>query len=181
VPIRALAILLTVLFLTGCAGKAAVPSGGSSVNETFYKSDQEFVTASQRLLPGMTENQVFNILGHTKDQFIKMSREEIVSALYGGNQAGFQGSLQERENARAFLETLYGYKLQYKVVKGTMGFASPIRLRTDEKGVDYTLKMVFWQGQLFDRPALSGGPVKNSHSDTLFDYLNPFSYVMSAR
>lgn len=174
-------LILPVLMagLAACAGHAPVPSGDDTVNEKFYKSEEELIQASARLLPGMTEREVFGILRRNKDDMVRMSRDEIVSTLYGGNNAAFDGSLEQREQARGFVETLYGYKMEYKIVRRKMGFSSPIRLRTDEKGIDYTLKLVFWQGRLFDRPVLYGGPVRKSSSDTLFDYLNPFSWVLS--
>jgi hypothetical protein len=166
-----------LLVLAGCAQYAPVPGGDDTVNNTFYKSDEELKKTVDSLEVGMTEEEVFKILGHKKDSIPKMSREEIVSALYGGNNADFNGTLRDQELARSFLTSLTGYKLEYKTVKRKHGFSSPIRVRTTEKGYDYTLNIVFQHGSLLEKPALSGGPVNKTSSRTVFDYLNPLAIV----
>ena len=174
---RVIFMVLVLGGLSGCAWGLPVPGGDDKINEGFYSSEQELKDIAVQLRPGMTEQQVFMILGRTNDQLLRMDKDEIVSTLYGGGNAAFQGTLQEREYARQWLETLYGYKLHFKVVKSKHGFSSPIRLKTREEGFSYTLKLIFWQGRLFDRPILAGGPVEETSSSTIFDYLNPLSWI----
>ncbi len=169
--------LAALSFLPSCADKFPVPGGDDKTNESFYGSEEELKHLFPRLHPGMTEREVFTVLRRSKDELVQMDRDEIVSTLYGGNNAAFTGTLQEREYARQFLETLYGYKFHFKIVEREHGFSSPIRLKTREKGYSYTMKMVFWQGHLFDKPVLAGGPVNNTSSETIFDYLNPLSWL----
>ena len=166
-----------LLSLTGCAQYAPVPGGDDTENSTFYKSDEDLKKTVNSLQVGMTEEEVFKILGHDKDSIPKMSREEIVSSLYGGSNADFNGTLRDQELARSFLTSLNGYKLEYKIVKRKHGFSSPIRIRTTEKGYDFTLNVVFQHGALFEKPILSGGPVNKTSSKTLFDYLNPLAII----
>jgi hypothetical protein len=174
------AVLLCALalpLLAACAQYAPVPGGSDAVNSTFYKSDDDLKKIIDRLQVGMTQKQVFDTLGHPASTFPKMSREELVSALYGGNNADFSGTLRDQELARNFLNSLSGYRLEFANVKRRHGFSSPIRVRTMEKGFDYTANLIFQNGYLFEKPMLSGGPVNKVSSRTLFDYLNPLTIV----
>jgi hypothetical protein len=164
-----------LLMLPSCAQYAPVPGGSDAENSSFYKSDEDLKKTIDALEVGMTEKDVFEKLGHDKDSLPRMSREEIVAALYGGSNADFNGTLRDQELARSFLNSLDGYKLNYSNVKRNHGFSSPIRIRTVEKGYEYNANLVFQHGLLFEKPVLSGGPVNKNSSKTLFDYLNPLA------
>jgi hypothetical protein len=171
------AALACLLMLPSCAQYAPVPGGSDAENSSFYKSDEALKKTVDELEVGMTEKDVFEKLGHDRDSMPRMSREEIVAALYGGSNADFNGTLRDQELARSFLNSLDGYRLVYSNVKRNHGFSSPIRIRTMEKGYEYTANLVFQHGLLFEKPVLSGGPVNKNSSKTLFDYMNPLAIV----
>lgn len=169
--------LAALLALSACAGRAPVPGGDEAVNEKFYSSPAELQHRVNQLRPGMSHGQVFAILDRHAAELTKLSRAEIAGALYGSHNAQIDGTLAEQERARAFLQTLYGYRLEYANVEREHGFSSPIRIRTNREGYRYTVLLVFRHGRLFDQPILFGGSVKDSSSKTLFDYLNPFGVL----
>jgi hypothetical protein len=166
-----------MLALAGCAGHAPVPGGDDRVNSDFYDSPDDFLRRVRSLHPGMTHAQVFATLGHNPAEMNKLSRAEITGALYGSSSAQFDGTLAEQEQARRFLQSLYGYRLVYADVEREHGFSSPIRIRTEEGGFKYTVLLIFQNGILFDQPILSGGVVNDSSSRTLFDVLNPLGMI----
>lgn len=163
--------------LAACAGKLPVPGGDDRMNSELYSHPDDFINRVNQLRPGMSHPQVFELLQVGPERMTKLSRTEIMGALYGSHSASFDGSLAEQERGRAFLQTLYGYRFEYVDVERDHGFASPIRVRTHENGYRYNLLMVFRNGYLFDKPVLSGGIVKDSSSRTLFDYLNPLGLI----
>ncbi|MBU0858613.1 MAG: hypothetical protein KJ667_01630, partial [Alphaproteobacteria bacterium] len=162
---RLMAILLVLtLAFTGCAGRAPVPGGDDDTNSKFYESPGDLINRINQLHPGMTHGQVFHILDRHAAELTKLSRAEINGALYGSQNAQFDGSLAEQEAARHFLQSLYGYRLDYAKVQRKHGFSSPIRVRTNKEGYRYQVLLIFQHGRLYDQPILSGGVVTDSSS-----------------
>ncbi len=166
-------MIMAVLLVAGCANYAPVPGGGETINAAYFQSDDDFKSRVMQLQPGMGESQVMSILGRNRDEMTALSRDEIVRALYGANSMQTFSSARERDAAHRYLTSLYGYHLEYKNVKSGHGLESPIRLKTTKQGFKYNLDLVFQNGQLVERPVLSGGIVNESSSRTFFDYLNP--------
>lgn len=150
-----------------------MPGGDETTNRTFYKTDEELLDAIDRLQPGMSEDRVFSALARRREDFTKLDRSEILKVLYGGSDAELESRFEEQESTNHLLQSLYGYRFTFKIVKREHGFTSPIRIRTDESGYNYTVNLIFRDGVLFEKPAISGGVVNNTRSGTLFDYLNP--------
>lgn len=170
-------VFMLVLGLGGCAGRAPVPGGNENVNAKYYKTGDDFKERVERLQAGMSEELALSILGRKKEDLTRMPRVEIVTALYGLNTMQMINSAEEREQTRAYLETLYGYKIQFSDVKSHIGFTSPIRIRTDKDGVSYSTNLIFRNGALLEKPELTGGVVHDSRSKTFFDYLNPGTFM----
>ncbi len=120
---------------------------------------------------------MLSMLKRSENDLVRLSRPEIMTALYGGGNSGFNGTYEEQEKARAFLQTLSGFKLTYTSTQKEHGFSSPIRIKTHESGYSYVVTLVFQNGRLFDKPILSGGVVDETSSKTVFDYLNPGNIV----
>ena len=183
VTMRFFTVLLCLVLagaLAGCAGRAPVPGGDDKINSEFYKSPEDLLQRVNQLRAGMSHAQVFHVLGRNAAELTKLSRAEITGALYGSNNTRFEGSLEEQEEGRKFLQSLYGYRLDYANVERDHGFSSPIRVRTQEHGFRYQVLFIFQNGILFDQPILSGGVVNDSSSKTLFDYLNPYGFLGSS-
>lgn len=175
---RALIMAAALTFpLNGCAGSLPVPGGDEQVNSKAYTSQQDLLDRVHALQIGMSLNLVLTMLKKNESDLVLLSRPEIMTALYGGGNSGFNGTYEQQEQARAFLQTLSGYKLQYINTEKDHGFSSPIRIKTHESGYNYVLTLVFQNGRLFDKPALSGGLVDEYSSKTVFDYLNPGNIV----
>ena len=169
--------MFLALFLTGCAGHIPVPGSSEAVNPAFYSTEQDLLERLGQLKPGMTESEVFAKLGHSGEDLMRLERSQVVTALYGSSAVEFHdGSDQPEEDSR-FLQSLYGYRLEYKIIKREHGFSSPIRIRTDEKGFDYAVTLIFREGALYEKPILTGGVVNRSSSKTFFDYLNPGTII----
>jgi hypothetical protein len=166
-----LVLLMTALLLSGCAG--ALPGGTDAVNKSYYDSNTDLENWVNSLETGMPREEVFARLGRTQKDFRRLARSEIVGVLFGGEDAGIPVHFYTDENILAFLDSLDGYRIEYKTVKRKHGFASPIRMQTDAKGFDYSLSLIFKEGKLYQKPHLTGGQVNNSSTKTLFDYLNP--------
>lgn len=158
-----------VLLFVACAPKAPVPGGTNAINEKFYKSKDEFLQKLDRLQAGMTEQDVFSTLGRQPRELVRLKRDEIVMALLGADNITFKDGLQDKD----LLQSLYGYRLNYKRVKRVHGFSSPIRIRTNEDGFDYNAVLIFREGHLFEKPILTGGVVDATSSKTFFDLLSP--------
>lgn len=178
-PFLSLFCLICVLLVAGCAGRAPVPGGDDTTNLSLYKSEDEFKQRVARLQVGMVEEEVFAQLGTYRHELLQMSREEIVNALFGGGSLQVGASAAEQQQTLYNLQSLYGYRLDYKNVERHHGFTSPIRIRTDEDGFKYSTYLIFQQGRLFERPVVSGGKVNEKNSKTLFDWLSP-GYVFDA-
>lgn len=174
-------ILVMVVMLGACAGKAPVPGGTETVNAGYYNTQDDFKARVGKLQAGMPEDLVMNILDRKAEDFIRLSRNEVVVALYGANSMQMMNSFQEREANRQFLQSLYGYKLHYRDVKKNHGFASLIRLRTEEAGFSYTVNLIFQNGILLEKPVIEGGAVHETESRTFFDYLSPGTVMDYAR
>ncbi len=171
-------IFLAFLFLvSGCAGHLPVPGGTDTVNQSFYTTKEDLLDRLNTLRPGMTEAEAFSALGHDKLELVQLERDQIITSLYGSSAIEFRDGLPDHEDSRTFLQSLYGYRLNYKTVEHEHGFSSPIRIRTDESGFYYTVTLVFREGILYAPPILAGGVVNRSTSKTFFDYFNPGSIV----
>ena len=164
-------LYLGLALLTACVG--TLPGGSDSVNKNFYSSPDELKAIVPTLQPGMSKAEVFARLGRIETHFKRLSRDEIVGAIFGGRDSGVPASFRAPEGNNAFLESLSGYEMTYRAIKRKHGLSSPIRIQTDETGFDYTLRLVFRNDILFQHPLLSGGTVKSDDSKTIFDYLNP--------
>ena len=165
--------LLAAGAVAGCSGILPVPGGDDEENQSFYTSEEELKTLVAQLQPGMDKALAFSMLRRSEHDFVKLDSPGIMESLYGGSGGGFSGTLQEREQARLFLQSLEGYRFSFKLVDRELGFSSPIRIKTDQSGYQYTLTLIFREGRLFDQPILSGGVVDGSNSKTFFDYLTP--------
>lgn len=164
-------IVAATIFLSGCAG--TLPGGGENTNKNFYTSEKELETWMEELQPGMSIPEVFARLGRTKNDFTHLTRSEVVSVLFGGRDSGIPAIFRTDEDIQKFLESLEGYKFEYKSIKKKHGFTSPIRIQTDASGFNYTVNLVFRNGLLYQKPMLTGGKVAISTNRTLFDYLTP--------
>ncbi len=163
---------MMVLSLGGCAGVAALPGGSEEINDSFYKSRYELLARIDEITPGMAEKDVMAKLGHGAKELQSLKREEIVSALLGSSNFEFRDGIYDASGKNP-VQYLYGYRVRYKSVESEHGFTSPIRIRTDKSGFEYSVVLVFREGYLYERPVVSGGVVQESSSKTIFDYLNP--------
>jgi hypothetical protein len=162
------------LFSQGCAKGLPLPGGDERINEDFYESDEDMLEKLGQIKRGMTYAEVFEVLGHPQNELIILSRAEIIQALYGSSDIQVaHPSLEDMGNGTGFLQSLYGYKFNYRVIDKEHGLSSPIRLRTREHGYSYSVTLIFRGGRLFENPIVSGGVVEGSSSSTVFDYLNP--------
>jgi len=167
-------LLVGALGLGACAGRAPVPGGSDLTNPASFTSQNDFKERVGRIKRGMTEAEVWGILGQNSGRLERLDRPAIMLALYGTSQPAL--SPDAHDNGR-FIASLSGYRVTYKEVEREHGLSSPIRLRTDAEGFLYTVTMIFWDGYLYEPPILAGGPVKESNSRTIFDALNPFNMI----
>lgn len=165
--------LFIVFALAGCAGIAPVPGGTDSVNAKYYTSEDDFKSRVAQLQVGMQETHALYLLGRQPSELRQLNRDEILTALYGRNTTQNLGNGAERAQNVAFINSLYGYRLQFRDVSKGHGFVNPFRIRTEKDGFDYTVNLLFKDGVLLVRPDLSGGVVRDTSSATFFDYLNP--------
>ena len=164
------AIMLATALLQACSGVMPVPGGKDTVNNNFYQSSEDLKSRLGGLKTGMTEDLVFSTLERSREELVKLDRQQILIALNGGPyMQGFTNPATENIS----IKSLSGYLLNYRIVKRHHGLKSPISLRTNEKGFDYSAVLVFKDGILFEEPIVSGGLIDRSSSKTVFDYLNP--------
>lgn len=173
-------IVLVCVSLTACAQFLPVPGGSDAVNMSLYGSDQHMKDRLGGLEPSMTREKVFQRLDVQEENLTRLTREEIIAALFGGREVSISGNFAEREHFRKLLQTLEGYRLDYKDVKKNHGFSSPIRIRTEEEGVQYSTLLLFQYGKLIEKPVLTGGAVSHTSSKTLFDWLTPGTVMNAA-
>ncbi|MBI3441689.1 MAG: hypothetical protein HY052_07840 [Proteobacteria bacterium] len=157
--------------LTGCEGYAPAPGGTDEVNSSFYTTKDDFMARLASIVPGMSQEDVLANLGRKEGDLIRLKRDEVLVALLGTNNI----TLKDNDLGQDQLRSLYGYKLSYRSVERKHGFASPIRVQTDEKGFDYTITLIFRDGVLFEKPIITGGVVNSSSTKTFFDLLTPGS------
>ncbi len=170
--------LIMTLSVSGCAG--SLPGGSDAVNDSLYDSNANLKEWVDSLEPGMSKPEVFARLGRVERDFRRLDRGEIVGTLFGGKDAGIPIHFRTGEDIMQFLNSLEGYRIAYKRVKRKHGFSSLIRIQTDEKGYDYEISLIFKNGQLYQKPFLAGGVVNEKSSKTVFDYLNPGSFISAA-
>lgn len=163
--------LACVLMLSACVGM--LPGGSDAENKSLYDKNTEIMEWIDSLEPGMGKGEVFARLGRVQKDFQRLTRSEVVGVLFGGKDAGIPEHFQASEDIMAFLESLEGYRMNYKDVRRKHGFSSPIRVQTDAKGVEYSLSLVFKNGVLFQKPYVTGGVVNETSSRTIFDFFNP--------
>lgn len=164
---------MLALSLQACAGSAPVPGGTEAVNQPYFNSGNDLKTRVEKLTPGMSEEEALKALGIKKAQMTLLDRIGIRKALFGGENAPLPGTPEEQMEIYTIIQESVGYKLDYKDTYRKHGLSSPIRLQTDEKGVSYSVTMVFHDGALLEKPVLSGGPINGTDSTTIFDFLNP--------
>ncbi len=164
-------ILIFPLFLGACSSVLPVPGGGETINKDFYKSDSEFKALLNDIKMGDSKEHVFSHLGRVEEDFIMLTRDEIMSTLYGGQRLEFVQNLSNPLDERSFLQELKGYKLIYKKVNRKHGIHNPISMRTNEFGYSYETTFIFKNGILYEDPVLSGGAIDASSTNTIFDYL----------
>ena len=159
--------------LSACSGVLPVPGGKSTINDGFYKSNTELKAKLNDLRPGMTKQIVFSKLGRSQDELKRLDREGVINALYGGQYSPYALGSAHNPYGEIAINSLSGYQLNYRIVKRKHGLKSPVSIRTDENGFDYSATLIFKDDILFEPPIISGGLIDNSSSKTLFDYLNP--------
>lgn len=166
-----LVVLAMLLALSGCAG--ALPGGSDSINKSYYDSNADLESWVNSLEVGMSREETFARLGRVEKDFRRLARNEIVGVLFGGEDAGIPVHFYTDENILSYLDSLEGYRIEYKTVKRRHGFTSVIRVQTDAKGFDYRLNLIFKDGKLYQKPFLTGGQVNTTSSKTIFDYMTP--------
>lgn len=166
-----------LLALAACAQLAPVPGGTDSVNPSFYSAKEDFLARLGTLQPGMSEADVMAHLGRKEEELIRLKRDEVMIALLGTSNVEIRDGAQETAADGSQLQSIYGYRLNYRVVERHHGFSSPIRVRTDESGFDYAVTLLFRDGKLAERPIITGGEINASSSKTFFDFLNPGTAV----
>lgn len=171
--LRSACLATVILCVPGCAEKAPVPGGTTAVNQPYFNSGHDLKTRVDKLTPGMCEEEALKVLGIKKAQMTLLDRIGIRKALFGGENAPLPGTPEEQMEIYTIIQESIGYKLDYKDTYRKHGLSSPIRLQTDEKGVSYSVTMVFHDGALLEKPVLSGGPINDTDSTTIFDFLNP--------
>jgi hypothetical protein len=171
-------LLAVALSLSACADHMPVPGGTADVNQTCFSSIADMQARTLSMQPGMKENQVFARLCQKRESMTRLERREIRTALLGGPDVLFASA--DGKSDSQIIESLYGYSLSYKNVKSQHGFTSPIRIRTNETGYNYTVTLIFQEGKLYAKPILTGGIVNNVTSGTLFDYITPGTFVSRA-
>jgi hypothetical protein len=163
--------------LASCAGVAPVPGGSETVNSAYYQSADDFKTRVNTLQAGMSEDLVMDILGRQPADMQRLTRNEVVLALYGPNTMQVLDSRTERDETHKFLKSLYGYKLEYKDVDKHLGLSSLIRMSTEESGFGYAVYLIFQNGKLVEKPEVTGGVINETTSKTLFEYISPGSLL----
>ena len=184
-----LALFVMTIGLSACADHLPVPGGSSDINQACFNSTADMQARTLSMHPGMSESEVFSKLCNSskKESLSRLERREIRTALLGGPDVPFTtigvtmdpsaetGATEQSDSQ--IIQNLYGYKLTYRSIKRKHGFTSPIRIRTDESGYDYTVTLIFKDGKLFASPILTGGPVNNVNSSTLFDFITPGTII----
>lgn len=176
--IRILCLCVLSISLSACSGVLPVPGGKNTINNAFYQSNVELKQKLSLLKPGMTTEEVFDHLGRTPDELIKLNRSQIIDALYGGSNSPYATGAAVNPYKAVSIKSLSAYELNYGIIKRKHGLKSPISIRTDEVGYDYSATIVFKDDALFEEPLVSGGLINNSSSTTVFDNLSP-SMVMN--
>ncbi len=168
-------LLAVALGLNACAPSMPVPGGTADLNQACFNSIPDMQARVLQMSPGMPEGEILANLCRKKETLTRLERREIRIALLGGENVLFSG--MDTESDSQLIRSLYGYKFSYKSVNRKHGFLSPIRIRTDETGFDYTMTLIFRDGKLFEKPILSGGPVNKITSSTIFDFITPGTLV----
>ncbi len=172
--LHSLIIILSTLLLTACAGVLPVPGGSDTTNKSFYISKGDMKERIEKLKIGMSKDKVFSTLGRNKEELVLLNREQLVTALFGGDKpASNNWNGSGIINDRYFIQSLSGYRLNYKIIKRKHGIKNPITVQTDQVGFDYSAILIFQNDYLYEKPIISGGVIDNSSSKTLFDFITP--------
>ena len=166
-------ILASPLLLGACSGILPVPGGGETINRQFYESDKEMKRLVSEVKQGDSKKEVFTHLRRVENDFILLTRDEIMATLYGGQRLEFVQNLSNPLKERSFLQDLRGYRLVFKKVKRKHGIHTPISMRTKEGGYSYAVTFIFKNDALYEDPVLSGGMIDATSTKTVFDYLSP--------
>jgi len=165
--------------LVSCADHMPVPGGSDDINKSCFTSVADMQARVLAMNPGELESQVFADLCAKRESMIRLERRDIRTALLGGPDVLF-ATTPGGETDSQIIQGLYGYNLIYKQLKTVHGFVNPIRIRTDQTGFNYTITLIFREGKLYVKPILTGGPVKDVTSGTLFDFITPGTLLMAA-
>lgn len=152
-----------------------VPGGSDDINKTCFTSVADMQARILNMNPGELESQVFADLCIKRESITRLERRDIRTSLLGGPDVLF--APKDGETDAEIIQSLYGYSLNYKQVKSVHGFVNPIRIRTDQTGFNYTITLIFQGGKLYVKPILTGGPVKDVSSGTLFDFITPGTII----
>jgi len=166
-------VIIFPFFLMGCAAILPVPGGGETINKDFYESGAEMKQLVSEVKKGASKEDVFEHLKRSEDHFILLTREQIMSNLYGGQNLEFVQNKKTPLKERNFLQDLKGYQLVFRKVKRKHGVHTPVSMRTNEYGYGYTATFIFKNDVLYEDPVLSGGLIDATSTKTVFDSLSP--------
>jgi hypothetical protein len=171
-------VIWGLFLLNACAGTVPVPGGSEAANDDCFSSIADMQYRLAEMMPGILEEQALKKLCRTKDGLQRLERRDIRLALMGGENIPFPNAY--KIDGQDPIPALYGYKLNFKSIKREHGFTSPIRIRTDEAGFNYSVTLIFKGGKLFEKPIVAGGVVNGSSSGTLFDFITPGTIINHA-
>jgi hypothetical protein len=175
----ALFLIMASAGLASCADHMPVPGGSDDINKSCFTSVADMQARVLTMNPGEVEGQVFAELCAKRESMTRLERHDIRTALLGGPDVLFT-TTPGGDTDSQIIQSLYGYNLVYKQVKSVHGFVNPIRIRTDQTGFNYTITLIFREGKLYVKPILTGGPVKDVSSGTLFDFITPGTLLSRA-
>jgi len=174
------ALVSTLAISSGCAYMGGMELSSKKTNIDLFETPHKFKVLISKLKPGMSLDDVYTRLARVNDtmdsvqkakaiQKVKkswkvMDRNDIRNALYGNN-TQLQGSLESLEKAREHLSSLEGLSIRFRDTTDTGGFALT-EFRSTEEGFDYAAYLIFKNGQLLEKPIISGGYNKETDSVT---------------
>ena len=152
----ALTIIAILFSLSAC-----IPVEDESVNEDLFKSKDDLKTIATSLTPGMTEQEVMDIINIPIEKFTFMSTEELQRSIYGNSMV--QGSPYELEKFKQKLLTYKGYYLPYRSIKfkGSVGLG---KMKVNKTEHDLRFILLFEDGILL-KASVDGSLDINQHED----------------
>lgn len=158
------AVAFTLATAVTLVGGCSVIDSHEQTNGNVFNSQQDVRSRLSQLRAGMDKAEVLKTLGVSDKSLQSLDRRGIKVALYGSENQTIQGS---EEEVRSFLSGMEGYKFHYKDIDKDRSLSSSFRVKTESKGVDMTVYMVFKNGKLFDTPSVEGGQVRKKESDPI--------------